>query len=704
MKKIICLLILVLTLCLAFTACATTQDGDDNGKDDGGAGGEVQDDTVRVMVTPSEGVTVTSENPQNVKKGENAVFYITIEDGYIFDGVPSGCLYDPSTGKLTVYSVTERVTVEFNARAVLYGSTSLIYDLNDGTLNQYSTNMKATTYRYSEFEAGRLAVTFTSQYTDVVDAASTFYDDGTFHRDGYALVEYNTKPDGSGEAYSLGSKVAFSEGGTLLYCIWERETDASLFEYEGFNYPRPTSADRAPGWVEVGIKITGYSGTESTVTIPEKIDGKYVTCIGSGAFVNCTEMETLVLTRKIQKIEDGAFSGCTSIKTIYYPDGLYSISNAALDEASYTSLKNLYVNATTPPRFSKSGSGAFAIKLCRLLATEENNRIIVISGSSTYQGLSSEYMEALFEDRYSVINFGTTRTANGIVYLEAMQHYTHEGDVVVYAPENSTYMMGETELYFKTLRDIEGMLNLFRYIDISNYTNVFSAFSDYNQNYRYTQDVTAYEDIVSVINKGGVNKYGEALNSKCETYCVDTRYTDVYFLTLNEYYKSKYEGDPHDKNNQAANKDYTDPNNVTWEKITSNRLSSQMNRAIALAKSGGAKVYFGFCPADASRVVSEAKANITEWLANYENMIKTNFGFDGVVGNVSSYLLAHEYFYDNAFHVNYYGRTYRTYQLYVDLCAIVGIDDVNGIKDFGTDFEGCLFESGETPLYKPSYN
>ena len=58
-----------------------------------------------------------------------------------------------------------------------------------------------------------------------------------------------------------------------------------------------------------------------------------------------------------------------------------------------------------------------------------------------------------------------------------------------------------------------------------------------------------------------------------------------------------------------------------------------MNRAIALAMSSGAGVYFGFCPADGSSVVPEAKVNITEWLANYENMITTNFGFDGIIGN-----------------------------------------------------------------------
>ena len=60
----------------------------------------------------------------------------------------------------------------------------------------------------------------------------------------------------------------------------------------------------------------------------------------------------------------------------------------------------------------------------------------------------------------------------------------------------------------------------------------------------------------------------------------------------------------------------------------------------------------------------------------------------------------HKYFYDCAYHVNDYGRTYRTYGLYRDIAEIIGIIDVKGIYSLGRDFEGCMFEDGSdgTPV------
>ena len=75
-------------------------------------------------------------------------------------------------------------------------------------------------------------------------------------------------------------------------------------------------------------------------------------------------------------------------------------------------------------------------------------------------------------------------------------------------------------------------------------------------------------------------------------------------------------------------------------------------------------------------------------------MISETFEFDGLVGMSIDYVMAHKYFYDNAFHPNDYGRTYRTHQLYRDLCGIFGTYTVYGVRDVGTDFAGCLFESG----------
>ena len=588
---------------------------------------------------------------------------------------------------------------------------TIVYHANGGSINSKSENMKNDDYYSVKTVGDAVELTYGSEYLSFMECASSFYDDGTFTREGYVLIEYNTKADGSGDSYSLGSKVPMLTDfvRTELYCIWAKDSAHSDFTYENVSIPSPFSkATTAPHWVEDGIVITGYNGGDSMVVIPEKIDGKTVIAIASGAFSN-KNMTTLVLNRRILKVADGAIVGCTKLETIYFPDGIYEMNNEALDAASYTSFKNLYVNATLAPRYVGCDTGALSVKLSRLLASEHENRIILIAGSSAYQGFGTEYREALLMSEYRVINFGTTRTTNGIMYLEAMRALAHDGDMIIYAPENSSYMFGETELYYKTLRDLENMNNIYRYVDFSNYTNIFGAFTDFNKTYRYNESAGSstprrYEDVCvngslsdgnTAYPRATTNKYGDYLYSLRSG--VSAKYNDAYFITMNERIKSKFEGAWNDTDNQHANKDYTDPNNETWCSFTDPYYADQMNRAIALAKSSGAKVYFAFCPSDANAIVDGQDTAAA--LKAYDELIMSTYDFDGLIGTSANYVFDHSYFYDCAFHLNDTGRTYRTYRMYLDIAAILGIDDTKGYKSVGTDFDGCTFEKTDgTPI------
>ncbi len=576
-----------------------------------------------------------------------------------------------------------------------------VIDSNGGTVDTSSVNFTNTEYYTASLSDGKVEIVLGSKYLSYMESASTFYDDGTFTKEGYVLKEYNTKADGSGESFSIGSKfslVTLTEGVPTLYCIWAKDTEHTDFTYVPvrFNFPTDVTASKAPHWVQDGIMITEYTGNDRTVVIPETIDGYTVTAIDAGAFTN-KEIETLVMGRRMLRVEDGAFVGCSSLSTVYYPDGLYYMRDEAFDSATYTSFKNLYVNATLAPRaLGNEGGGSFATKLSRLISSSYMNRIIAVAGSSTYQGLGTRYMETLFEDEYRVINLGTTRTTNGIIYLEAMQNYAHEGDVILFAPENSAYMMGERELYWKTIRDLEVMNNFYRCIDISNYTCVFDSLTDYNAT-RYTRNGGRYEKICE---NTGTNKYGDCLyNGRNRYYNSDNNYQDVYYVTLNNRFKSRFDLDWKDSG-QHDHADYTDLTDNVWCSIDDEYYASAMNKAIASAKTSGAKVYFGFCPVDADALVDGADS--ATWLKAYDEMIANTFDFDGVLGSSQDYVYDHIYFYDCAFHPNDYGRTIRTYQLYLDLCEALGITDTNEYNELGTSFEGCLFEAGTAG--KPKYS
>ena len=92
-------------------------------------------------------------------------------------------------------------------------------------------------------------------------------------------------------------------------------------------------------------------------------------------------------------------------------------------------------------------------------------------------------------------------------------------------------------------------------------------------------------------------------------------------------------------------------------------------------------------------------------LKEYDQLISDTYDFDGLVGTSANYVFAHQYFFDCAFHTNYYGKVLRSYRLYADLAKILGIEDVIGMTDYGTSFDNCLFESTPDglPKYKVSF-
>lgn len=674
---------------------------------------------------------------------------ITVSANDPFASFLGWSLHAPAASGGTVISTQREYSFDLSPSLVVDGALTLYsnytdknsyyYDPNGGSIRQNSRNMTVkSTYR-TKIEGNRLCVSISSREMEELGCASLFYNDGTFYRDGYVLLEYNTEKDGSGEGYSLGSKFSMQAENRVLYCIWAEVEPESMFSYTDFSLPFPAgvSAENVPGWNPRGVQIRAYGGNAETVVIPETLGGKAVISIASGAFDHCSNMKTLVFSKNLLQVEDGAFTNLSALDTVYYSDGIYDIGNAALDASGYATLRHFIVNATTPPRFSK-GDGALAKKFCRLISNTDKPRIIVIAGSSARQGLATPYLESLLDKEYTVINFGTTRTTQGFLYLEAMQNYANEKDIILYSPENSAYMMGEGTLYWKTLRDMEGMYNLFRYIDIRGYSNVFGAFAELNSGYAEVPGVDicnapryndacppcTYEDILDATGDDVYGDYQHAFRSAYRSACL-AAYQDAYVITLNNRFKSRFDfGWDNTITDYWKTDDWKDAQNESWCNIDDPYFRDNMNRAILAAKSTGAKVYFSFCPVDVSRICEQALADIDAWCADYEEMLKETYAFDGILGKAKDYIMHHEYFYDNAFHPNDYGRTYRTYQLYFDLCALLSMENVHplGYVDFtdpalGTSqsiagalrilYAGCGFEfalPGETVLQKPKFS
>ena len=68
------------------------------------------------------------------------------------------------------------------------------------------------------------------------------------------------------------------------------------------------------------VEITKYTGSESKIAVPDEIDSKSVTKIGSGAFSRCAKFESITIPDSVSKIGNKAFG-------YYYDNGYTKISN-----------------------------------------------------------------------------------------------------------------------------------------------------------------------------------------------------------------------------------------------------------------------------------------------------------------------------------------------------------------------------------------
>jgi len=79
------------------------------------------------------------------------------------------------------------------------------------------------------------------------------------------------------------------------------------------------------------LSITGYTGEDTDVIIPDEIDGISVKKIGEYAF-ECDELTSVVIPASVTNIGNRAFSYCESLKQVVMNEGVVSIGEYAFDE------------------------------------------------------------------------------------------------------------------------------------------------------------------------------------------------------------------------------------------------------------------------------------------------------------------------------------------------------------------------------------
>ena len=100
------------------------------------------------------------------------------------------------------------------------------------------------------------------------------------------------------------------------------------------------------------IKIDKYTGTDTVVVIPNKIDGLPVTSIAGYAF-DGTNVTSITLPSGMTALDGYALYGASKLTTVKFPSGLTSIGSYAFEFC--TSLKSI----TIPNTVTSIGTGAF---------------------------------------------------------------------------------------------------------------------------------------------------------------------------------------------------------------------------------------------------------------------------------------------------------------------------------------------------------
>ena len=439
-----------------------------------------------------------------VEKGvgsrENVTLTVSPKNGYTFNGWSQKDAMANNTAASST-DTTYTFTATADTTIFLNSSATLNYNANGGTFSG-GFNGKET---FS-------VVFFHNPNTKIAG--------NDIKREGYTLIGYNTKADGTGEFVSLGGRVnIYGQGTTELYCVWSEHTPADQFTYQEVNG---------------NIVIKKYNGSAETVSIPDKINGKTVKQISSGAFTNNFKITTVIIPKTIVTVDSGAFNNCPALTTVTVFDSVTNISDGSFK--SCNKLETVHINTSYKQINDWMSYGA--AKLDRLMWAKDKKKIIIVGGSGSYYGYDCAVIDKALGGEYEIINFGENANVPSLTYFDLIEEYIGEGDIVLWSPEPGSYTMGpyagEISSRFWQFRKAD--FGDLQYLNLSYYGGFFYTFSSSNSSLpgsRFknfdciTKDSSKYGDSLSN-RDSNMAKYDYSFNSMLtETAAYSELFTNI---------------------------------------------------------------------------------------------------------------------------------------------------------------------------------
>lgn len=284
-----------------------------------------------------------------------------------------------------------------------------------------------------------------------------------------------------------------------------------------------------------------------------------------------------------------------------------------------------------PSQFDQLYFGELADKYARLRSLENEEKIIVIGGSSVAFGIDSQMMEAY--TGYPTVNFGLYGPLGTAIMMDLTRGHIHEGDIIILAPETDHQTMS---LYFNG----EGMWEccdsdftmLFK-VGARDWPEMLGSFWTYaEKKYQFYLYGKAKPD--GVYGHDSFDEYGDI------TYRRDENVMDGWYDTEV----------PIDLDTSIIDEDYIE----------------FVNKYIAYCERCGATVYFSWPPMNALAVEQEL-----DGILEYATFVRENFHCQ-LISNITEYITAPGFFYDTNYHLTDRGVVRHTARLLQDLENVMG--------------------------------
>lgn len=287
-----------------------------------------------------------------------------------------------------------------------------------------------------------------------------------------------------------------------------------------------------------------------------------------------------------------------------------------------------------PEQFDELYFGELADKYARLRSLEDEDKIIVIGGSSVAFGLDSQMMEQY--TGYPTVNFGLYGPLGTAIMMDLTRGHIHEGDIIILAPETDHQTMS---LYFNG----EGMwecadsdFTMLLKVRARDWGEMLGSFWTYaEKKYQFYLYGKAQPD--GVYGHDAFDEYGD-ISYRRDMPVMDGWYDPDVLIDLDT---------------SIIDEDYID----------------FVNEYIAYCEKQGATVYFSWPPMNALAVQQDL-AGILE----YATFVRENFRCQ-LISNITEYITAPGFFYDTNYHLTDRGVVLHTARLIQDLENAMGDGD-----------------------------